>query len=177
MELQGKNVLIIAGPDFEDRELFYPYYRFLEAGATVRIAGLGEKTYKGKYGVPIDVDGNCQEYAKQRWDLVVVPGGWAPDKIRVNDSALEIVRNTIKAGGIVAAICHGPWVLASAGVVNNKKVTSYKGIKDDLTNAGAKWVDQEVVIDGGVVTSRTPADLPAFCRETLKQMQLAKTTA
>ena len=174
MELKDKKVLVLAGPDFEDRELFYPYYRFLEAGATVKVAGIGEKIYKGKYGVPIEVDGQCQDFVKQHFDLVVVPGGWAPDKIRANDAALEIVRNTLKSGGVVAAICHGPWVLASAEVVNGKKVTSYKSIKDDLVHAGAKWVDQEVVVDGGIVTSRTPADLPAFCRETIKQLQLTK---
>src|SRR6516165_7690820 len=87
MELSGKRVLIFAGPDFEDRELFYPLYRFLEAGATVKVAGLGEKTYKGKYGLPIEVDGICADFVKESWDAVVIPGGWAPDKIRANNEA------------------------------------------------------------------------------------------
>src|SRR5271163_4413551 len=88
MELSGKKVLIIAGPDFEDRELFYPLYRFQEAGANVKIAGIGEKQYKGKYGLPVEVHGQCEEFAKQRFDCVVIPGGWAPDKIRADEAAL-----------------------------------------------------------------------------------------
>jgi intracellular protease, PfpI family len=174
MELAGKKVLVIAGPMYEDRELFCPYYRFLEAGATVKIAGIGEKEYKGKYGVTVQVDGQCEDFVKDKWDLVLIPGGWAPDKIRGNEAALEIVRTTFRNKGIVASICHGPWVLASAGVVKGKKVTSYKNIKDDLINAGATWVDQEVVVDDNLITSRTPSDLPAFCREAVKLLQLAK---
>ncbi len=168
MELKGKNVLIFAGPLYEDRELFYPLYRFQEAGATVKVAGIGEKSYQGKYGVPVTVAGQAEEFAGQTWDIVIVPGGWAPDKIRMNEAALDIVRKTLQAGNIVAAICHGPWVLASAGVVKGKNVTSYKAIKDDLVNAGAKWTDREVVEDGGIITSRTPDDLPAFCREVIR---------
>ncbi|MBX9694440.1 MAG: type 1 glutamine amidotransferase [Cyanobacteria bacterium] len=174
MELAGKKVLIIAGPQYEDRELFYPYYRFLEAGAEVKVAGIGEKQYVGKYGVPIPVDGQCEEYVKTKWDLVIIPGGWAPDKIRANEAALEIVRETLKNKGVVGSICHGPWVLASADVVKGVKVTSYKNIRHDLINAGATWVDEEVVVDKNIVTSRTPADLPAFCRETLKLLQLTR---
>jgi protease I len=177
MELSGKKVLIFAGPDFEDRELFYPLYRFREAGATVKIAGLGEKTYKGKYGVSVEVDGTCADFVKETWDAVVIPGGWAPDKIRGNEEALEIVRKTAKNGNVIASICHGGWVLASADVVKGKTVTSYVNIKDDLIHAGAKWVDEEVVVDSGIVTSRKPDDLPAFCRETIKLMQKAKVTA
>jgi len=177
MELSGKNILILAGPDFEDRELFYPLYRFQEAGATVKVAGLGEKNYKGKYGVPIEVDGDCTDFLKQSWDAVVIPGGWAPDKIRANEAALEIVRKTMKAGNVVAAICHAGWVLASADVVKGKTVTSFINIKDDLIHAGAKWVDREVVVDGNLVTSRKPADLPAFCRETIKLLQKVKIPA
>ena len=174
MELKGKNVLLFAGPAFEDRELFYPLYRFQEAGATVKIAGIGEKTYQGKYGVPVEVDGQCEEFLNKKWDIVVVPGGWAPDKIRMNEAALEIVRKTLKEGGTVAAICHGPWVLASADVIKGKTVTSYKAIKDDVIHAGAKWVDREVVEDSGIVTARMPSDLPAFCREIIRVASGAK---
>lgn len=177
MQLAGKNALIFAGPDFEDRELFYPLYRLREAGATVKVAGLGEKTYKGKYGVPIEVDGNCQEFVMQPWDCVIIPGGWAPDKIRANEAALEIVRRTAKGGGVVAAICHGGWVLASADIVRNKTLTSYKNIKDDLIHAGANWVDKEVVVDGSLITSRTPDDLPAFMREIVGLTARVKVTA
>jgi protease I len=176
MELAGKNALVFVGPAYEDRELFYPLYRFQEAGASVKVAGLGEKSYKGKYGVPIEVDGDCENFKGQHFDIVVVPGGWAPDKIRGNEAALQIVRDTLKNGGVVAAICHGGWVLASADVVKGKRVTSYKNIRHDLINAGATWVDEEVVVDGGLVTSRTPADLPAFCREIVKLASRSKAT-
>lgn len=177
MELSDRRILILVGPDFEDRELFYPLYRFQEAGATVNIAGLGEKTYNGKYGLPVEVDGACVDFVKQSWDAVIIPGGWAPDKIRADVSALEIVRKTLKDGNIVASICHGGWVLASADVVNGKTVTSFENIKHDLIHAGAKWVDCEVVVDSGIVTSRKPADLPAFCRETIKLLVKAKVHA
>lgn len=174
MELTGKNVLIFAGPDFEDRELFYPLYRFQEAGASVKVAGLGEKQYKGKYGVPVAVDGNCSDFVNKEWDVVIVPGGWAPDKIRADQSAIEIVKKAYKSGAVIGAICHGGWVLATAEIVSGKTVTSYRNIKDDLIHAGAKWIDKEVVVDSNIVTSRTPADLPAFCREMIKLTALSK---
>jgi protease I len=174
MDLAGKNVLIFVGPDFEDRELFYPLYRFLEAGARVVVAGLGEKTYKGKYGVPIEVNGNCEQFLNESFDAVVVPGGWAPDKIRAHQPALEIVKKAAREKAVIAAICHGGWVLASADIVRGRKVTSYKNIKDDLINAGAQWEDKEVVVDGNLVTSRTPADIPAFSRELIKAVIEAK---
>lgn len=171
MELAGKKVLIFAGPDFEDRELFYPLYRFLEAGAQVVVAGIGEKQYKGKYGVPIDVTGNSQEFLKESFDAIIVPGGWAPDKIRAHEPALEIVKKAAREGAVIGAICHAGWVLASADVIRGKKVTSYKNIKHDMINAGANWVDEEVVVDGNFVTSRTPADLPAFSRELINALK------
>ena len=171
MELTGKKVLIFVGPDFEDREFVYPLYRLKEAGAQVVVAGLGEKMYKGKYGIPVEPDGSCDDYVNAKFDAVIVPGGWAPDKIRANEAALEIVRKAVSKGAVVAAICHGGWVLASADVCKGKTMTSYKNIKDDLIHAGANWVDKEVVVDGGIVTSRTPTDLPAFMREVVKAMQ------
>ncbi len=174
MDLAGKKVLIIAGPTYEDRELFYPYYRYLEAKAKVTVAGIGEKKYTGKYGVPVEVDAQTKDLVNEKWDIVIIPGGFAPDKIRVDESALKITAETLKAGRIVAAICHGPWVLVNAEVCKGKKVTSYANIKHDLINAGANWVDEEVVVDGGLITSRTPADLPAFCAAIIKQAQLVK---
>lgn len=177
MELTGKQILILAGPDFEDRELFYPLYRFQEAGATVKVAGIGERNYKGKYGVPIEVDGSAEEFQSKNWDAVIIPGGWAPDKIRANQAALAIVQKAMKQGNVVAAICHAGWVLSSADVVKGRTVTSFENIKHDLIHAGATWVDKEVVVDGNLVTSRKPGDLPAFCRETLKLLQKAKVPA
>lgn len=173
MDLAGKKVLIFAGPMYEDRELFYPYYRFLEAQAKVTVAGIGEKKYTGKYGVPIDVDAQSKELTGDKWDIVIVPGGFAPDKIRADHSACKIVSDTLKGGRIVAAICHGPWVLVDAEVCKGRKLTSYANIKLDLINAGATWVDEEVVVDRGLITSRTPADLPAFCAAIIKEAQLS----
>lgn len=164
-ELTGKKVLILAGPDYEDSELIYPRFRFIEAGAEVIVAGLGEKTYTGKRGTSIDVDKNIDDCVNTQWDIVIAPGGWSQDKVRMNQNALEIVRKTADNGeAVVAAICHGAWTLASANVVNGKTVTSYPSIKDDLINAGATWVDEEACVDGNIVTSRTPDDLPAFCK-------------
>lgn len=171
MDLAGKKVLIVAGPTFEDRELFYPYYRFLEAGAKVTVAGIGEKKYTGKYGVPVDVDAQTKDLVKDKWDIVIIPGGFAPDKIRVDESTLKIVSDTLKGDRLVAAICHGPWVLVNAEVCKGRKLTSYANIRLDLINAGATWVDEEVVIDRGLITSRTPADLPAFCHAIIKEAQ------
>ena len=177
MELTGKKALILAGPDFEDRELFYPLYRLQEGGATVKVAGLGEKSYKGKYGIPIEVDGSAQDFVTEIWHAVIIPGGWAPDKIRADQFALQIVRNAMKNGNVIASICHGGWVLASADIVRNKTVTSFENIKDDLIHCGAHWVDKEVVVDGNLVTARKPADLPAFCREIIKLLAKVKVAA
>ncbi len=172
--LSGKQVLIIVGPDFEDREVFYPQLRLMEAGATVTIAGIGEKEYKGKYGIPMTVDAQVEQLEDKTWDAVIIPGGWAPDKIRLNRSALNIVQKTNQHEGVVAAICHGGWVLASAKIIQNRKVTSYIAIKDDMEHAGALWMDASVVVDRHLITSRTPLDLPDFCREIIRVMSKVK---
>lgn len=130
-----------------------------------------------KYGVPIEVNGNCEDFVKDSFDVVIIPGGWAPDKIRANEAALEIVRKANRDGAIIGAICHAGWVLVSADVIKGRKVTSYKNIKHDMVNAGAEWIDQEVVIDGNMITSRTPADLPAFSRELVKAAAREKVAA
>lgn len=171
MELKNKSVLLFAGPDFEDRELLYPYFRFLEAGATVKVAGLGATTYTGKCGVPIDCDGTYADFVNDAFDAIIIPGGWAPDKIRMDENALAIVRKAMDRGAVVGAICHAGWVLCSADVVRERSVTSYKAIKDDLIHAGATWRDEEVVVDENLVTSRTPMDLPAFCRTIVQLLQ------
>jgi len=171
MDAHGKQVLLLAGPDFEDRELFYPLLRFREAGASVTVAGLGASHYTGKAGLTLPVDGSINDLAKAKpWDAVIIPGGWAPDKIRMNPHALWVVQDALERRAVVAAICHGGWVLASAKVLQGRQVTSYIAIKDDMEHAGAIWVDQPVVSDRGMVTSRNPDDLPAFCQEILHLM-------
>jgi protease I len=165
MRLKGKKVVVLAGPGFEELELHYPRLRLLEEGAEVLVAGIGDGEYKGKYGYPV----RCGEVATpelaETYDAVVVPGGHAPDKLRMHAGALALVRRMDELGKPVAAICHGPHVLISAGIVQGRVVTSYVSIKDDLANAEAEWVDREVVVDRNLVTARVPNDLPAFMRE------------
>ncbi len=130
-------------------------------------AGCGAKSYVGKYGYPITVDGDAQDLDAGGLGGVVIPGGWAPDKLRLSQPVLDLTRAMMQADKVVAAICHAGWVLASAGVCRGRALTSFVAIKDDLVNAGARWVDREVVRDGNLITSRTPHDLPAFMRATL----------
>jgi protease I len=169
-DLKGGRALIIVGPQYEDLEAWYPRLRFMEAGMEVIIAGIGDKEYTGKKGHTIAVDADASELVDESFDIVVVVGGFAPDAVRMNDAVLRIVRKHMKES-VVASICHGPWVLASAGVLEGRTVTAFKSLKDDLTNAGAKFVDKEVVVDGNLVTSRNPFDLPAFCKASLGLLQ------
>jgi protease I len=164
MLLTGKRVLIFAGPLFEDIELLYPLYRFREEGAEVVVAGLGDREYLGKKGHPVDVDTDVELVSSGEFDAVLIPGGYLPDHLRRSEKVLEIVREAFDAGKLVAAICHGPWVPVSAGILKGKRATSFWSIRDDVANAGAEWVDQEVVVDENLITSRQPADLGAFCR-------------
>ena len=166
-----KKVLILAEDDFRDEELIYPYYRMIEEGLEVVVAARGKKRVVGKFGLPVAVDAEISECVKCEFDAVIIPGGFAPDKLRTYEEVLEVVRAVHLAGGVVAAICHAGWVLASADVIKDKKVTSYVAIKDDMVNAGGKWEDSEVVVDQNVITSRKPSDLPAFCREIIKKLQ------
>ncbi len=155
-------VLIAVAAEVEDLEVWYPKLRLEEAGWHVVLAGLGEREVRGKYGYPCPVDGHVKEYPAARLAGVVIPGGWAPDKLRRDPHLLALVRQVHEEGKLVAAICHGPWVLISAGVVRGRRMTGSLGIKDDLTNAGATFVDEPAVLDGNVVTGRVPKDLPAF---------------
>jgi len=166
-DLKGMRALILAAPDFEDLELLYPMLRLREAGIEVTVAGLGEERYTGKRGHPVQVDGPVSAYTGERFDVIVIPGGYGPDHLRTDDDVMQIVRRQMQDGRLVAAICHGPWVLASAGVLQGRKVTAWPSIRGDLRNAGADVVDEEVVTDGNLVTSRKPDDLPAFCRAIL----------
>ena len=177
MELKGKKVIVFAGPDFEDSELIVPMYRFLELGAEVKVIGLGEKSYKGKHGVPVDTHGKYEDVVNETWDAVVLPGGWMPDKVRQNAAALQIIQTAFAQNVPVGAICHAGWMLASAKVIDGRKLTSVPAIKDDLVHAGAVWQDAEVVVDGNLVTSRRPPDLPAFCRELVALCVKAPVTA
>ncbi len=164
MKLKGKSIIILCEADYEDLEVHYPRLRLIEEGAKVAVAGTGAPSYTGKRGYPIKTDLSAADAKVSDWDAVVIPGGWAPDRMRCYDFVNAFVRAMHGAGKPVAAICHAGSVLVSADIVRGRTVTSYVAVRDDLKAAGAEWVDKEVVVDGNLITSRTPADLPAFCR-------------
>jgi protease I len=162
MRLKGKKIAILCGPDYEDMELQYPLYRLREEGAEVIVAGIGDASYKGKKGYPVTVDAQITDLNPKDFDAVVVPGGYAPDHMRRSEELLAFVRDIHDQGKTVAAICHAPWVAVSAGILKGRRVTCVPAIKDDVMNAGADYVDEPVVVDGNLVTSRRPDDLPVF---------------
>ena len=159
-------VLILAEDLYEEMELWYPYYRLLEEKIEVIIAGPGEKKiYTGKNGYPVTVHTDTTSIKAEDYQGVIVPGGYAPDKLRRYPEILQFIREINESGKLVASICHGPWVFISAGIMHGRRATAYFAIKDDLINSGALYLDSEVVVDGNLITSRAPGDLPAFCRE------------
>lgn len=165
MELKGKKILILLETFYNEFEFWYPYYRLKEAGAQVTVVGSGSAdTYKSKAGLPAKADTTADMVDAADYDGVVIPGGYAPDHMRRYPAMVGLVKGFAEAGKLVAAICHAGWMLVSADIIRGRTVTSYFSIKDDLVNAGGNWVDKEVVVDGNLVTSRTPDDLPAFMR-------------
>lgn len=171
MLLSGKRVLIFAAPLYEELELWYPKIRLEEEGATVVVAGLGEKVYHGKRGsYPVTPDTTVDQVQAREVDALVIPGGYAPDILRRNAKVLALTREIFEAGKPVAFICHAGWVPISAGIVRGRRGTSVRAIKDDLVNAGMSWEDSPVVVDGNLISSRTPADLGPFCRALIAQL-------
>jgi protease I len=171
MTLTGKTILFFAGPLYEDLELWYPKIRLEEEGARTVVAGTGEKTYQGKRGYPITVDTSVDQLSAADFDGLVIPGGYAPDIMRRSQKLLQLTREIYQAGKPVAFICHAGWVPISAGILKGKRGTSVGAIKDDLVNAGLLWEDSPVVVDGNLISSRTPADLPQFCKAIIQQLQ------
>jgi protease I len=165
MELKGKKVAVLVDQMYQEMEVWVPIYRLQEAGVEVITVGAeAGKTYPSKLGYPCTAQKSYAEVEANDFDGVVVPGGFAPDHIRRHPKANQLVADINAQGKLVAAICHGPWVLCSAhGMLRGRKVTSFFAIEDDVVNAGAEWSDAEVVIDNNLVTSRKPEDLPAFC--------------
>lgn len=171
MRLKGREVIVLAENLYQELELWVPYYRLKEEGAQVTLVGTGNsRTYTSKLGYPVEVDKEAKEIDVSEYDGVVIPGGYAPDHMRRYPEMVRIVREAHQKGKVVAAICHAGWMLASAGILKGKKVTGVSAIKDDLVNAGAHYVDAEVVRDGNLITSRKPDDLPAFCREIIEAL-------
>jgi len=172
MRLNGKRIAVLAENNYQDLELWYPLLRLREEGAEVKVIGTGSAdTYTSKHGYPVTVDASADQVSADDFDAVVIPGGYAPDLMRRCEALLKLVRDVFEQGKVVAAICHAGWVLVSAGVLGGRRVTSFFAIKDDLVNAGAEWVDQEVVRDGNLITSRMPNDLPAFCRAIITALE------
>ncbi|MEK7122782.1 MAG: type 1 glutamine amidotransferase domain-containing protein [Patescibacteria group bacterium] len=169
--LKEIKVAIFVEQKYEELELWYPALRLREEGATVTFVGSGSAgEYSGKYGYPVTVDKYINEAKPDDFDALIIPGGFAPDYMRRCEAMVRFVRDMVAAGKTVAAICHGPWMLASAEVVDGKNVTSFFAIKSDLVHAGGLWQDVEVVQDGKLITSRKPGDLPAFCRTIIEAL-------
>ena len=171
--LDGKRIAILAEEDFEDCELIEPMRAMKSAGAKVLVVGSGDKaTYRGKRGQSaVRVDVAADEIRAEDFDAIIVPGGYAADKMRSHQSMVELVRKAYDLGKVVAAICHGPQLLISAEIVSGHRVTSRPSIAIDLRNAGADWVDAPVVQDGNLITSRKPADLPKFNKAVIEALR------
>ena len=164
-QLAGRRAAVMIGPLFEDVEAIYPYYRLQEAGATVGLIGVdGAETVKGKKGIELITDQAAAELVPDDLDILVIAGGYGPDKLRTDEGVKTLVRGLHARSKPIGFICHAGWVPISAGIVEGRRVTSVPAIADDLRNAGAEWEDSEVVVDGNLVSSRRPADLPAFMR-------------
>ena len=174
MSLKGKRIAVLAENLYQEMELWVPYYRLKEVGAAVKVIGTGSaKSYTSKHGYPVAVDAAADEVKAKDFDAVIIPGGYAPDLMRRSTAMVGLVREAFQQGKVVAAICHAGWMLCSAGILKGKTATCFHAIKDDMVNAGARYVDEEVVVDGNLITSRKPDDLPAFCREIVKALEKA----
>ena len=170
MALTGKRVAILVEDLYQDQEVWYPYYRLKEAGVEVVVVGTGKKEYKSKHGYPITADVSAEQISAKDFDGIIVPGGYAPDLLRRYPAVVQLVKEANQQGKLIGAICHAGWVLVSADILRGKTVTCFSAIKDDVVNAGATFVDREVVRDGNLITARKPDDLPAFMRTFLEAL-------
>src|SRR6202012_5341773 len=181
MTLSGKKIAILATHGFEQAELEVPRDHLKKAGATVDVVSLASGEIKGwdknDWGRPVKVDKTLDQASSSDYDAVVLPGGQInPDLLRVEPEALKFIKDIFDAKKIVAAVCHAPWLLIETGIAKGRKMTSYKSIKTDVANAGAKWEDAEVVVDHGVITSRNPGDLEAFCGKIIAEVKEGRHT-
>jgi protease I len=166
MRLQGKTIGVFVAAEVEDLEFWVPVMRLWEEGAKVIVIGLSTASVRGKHGLEMTPDVSIEQAPQaSELDGLIIPGGWAPDKLRRNAGVLQLVREMDERGKVIGTICHGGWVPASAGIMRGRKATGSKGIKDDLTNAGATWVDEAAFREGHLVWGRVVEDIPAFCRE------------
>jgi deglycase len=175
MKISGKKILILATNGFEQSELEVPRERLKAAGATVDVVSPEKGEIKGwdkkDWGRPVKVDRSLDEVSADEYDAIVLPGGQInPDLLRINDKALDLIKAFYKQKKVVAAVCHAPWLLIETGIIKGRKATSYKSIKTDCINAGAKWEDSQVVTDNGIITSRNPGDLEAFSNKIIEEV-------
>jgi protease I len=168
VKIVGK-MIILAENGFEDRELMYPYYRFQEANYEVKVVGpRAKETYRGEYGLAITSDFSPEEVNADEYAAILIPGGRAPDRMRLNKGLVKLTKSMFQKGKVIAAICHGAQMLIEADIVRGKRATCYASVATDLKNAGGIYEDSSVVVDGKLVTSRFPADLPQFCNAIVK---------
>ena len=171
MALTGRKALVFAADDFEDMELLYPVYRLIEEDVAVTVAGLDDHPVRGKKGHgPVPVDTTVDQVAEADFDALVIPGGYAPDKLRRSEAELSLVRAFDDAGKPIAFICHAGWVPISAKILKGRRATSVGAIRDDMVNAGTDWVDEATVVDGNLISARTPADLGPWMKALLAAM-------
>lgn len=172
MTLTGQKVLLLAADDFEDMELLYPLYRLGEEDAGVTVAGLDDHPVRGKKGHgPVAVDTTVDRVAEDDFSALVIPGGYAPDKLRRSADVLSLVRAFDAAGKPIAFICHAGWVPISAKILKGRRATSVGAIRDDMVNAGTDWVDEATVVDGNLISARTPADLGPWMKALLAALE------
>ncbi len=169
--LTGKRIAIMLDKEYQELEVWYPYYRMKEAGAEATLvaprAGVG---YPSKLGYPAVSDAAVADVRAADFHAVVVPGGWCPDYMRRDEGMVKFIRDAAAAGIVLAAICHGGWMLCCTDALTGRRATSFMAIRFDMINAGAKWVDEQCVVDGNIITARKPADLPAFCKAIIEAL-------
>ncbi len=163
-----RKVAVMIEDYFDERELIYPYYRFLEAGFEAHLVGPRKGEFKSKVGLSFKSDFSVDEVNPEEYDAVFIPGGYAPDRLRRHRGVLSFVKGVYGKGGVVGAVCHGPWVLISAGIVKGKRVTGFFSIKDDLVNAGAQYTGKKVEVEGKLVTGTDPSALPQMMKKILE---------
>lgn len=172
MKLKGKKIAILVEDGYDELEFWYPKIRMLEEGAKVVVIGSPAKDiFASKHGITVKADKNAAEVKADEFDGIIIPGGYAPDRLRRYKEILDFVRESYEKGKTIAAICHACHVLISAGILKGKKVTAFFSIRDDIVNAGAEYLDEPVVVDGNIVTSRNPNDLPYFCKAIIENLE------